>query len=99
EGSVRAYEVTPEEFGLASAAMKDIAGGDAVENASIVRAILTGEKSPRRDIVLMNAAAALMAAGKAANLTSGVALAAKSIDSGNAARKLDALVLFTNKNH
>ena len=96
EGSVRGYEVTPEEFGIKRAAMKDIAGGDALENASIVGAILAGEKSPRRDIVLMNAAAALVAAGKAANLSSGVALAAKSIDSGKAVQKLDALVSFTN---
>src|SRR6266536_4356238 len=96
EGSLRDYEVTPEEFGMKRTVMKDIAGGDAVENASIVRTILAGEQSPRRDIVLMNTAAALVAAGKAANLTSGVALAAKSIDSGNAAQKLDALVSFTN---
>jgi len=98
EGSVRAYEVTPEEFDMKRASLNDISGGDARENAGIVRAVLAGEKSPRRDIVLMNAAAALVAAGKGANMSAGVALAAKSIDSGAAAQKLDALVQFTNTN-
>src|SRR6266566_2588461 len=88
EGSVRAYEVTPEEFDMKRASLNDISGGDARENAGIVRAVLAGEKSPRRDIVLMNAAAALVAAGKGANMSAGVALAAKSIDSGAAAQKL-----------
>ena len=58
EGSVRSYEVEPEEFGMTRAALQEISGGDATENAAIIRAILTGEKSPRRDVVLLNAAAA-----------------------------------------
>lgn len=95
EGNVHSYEVTPEEFGLKSAPITALAGGDAPENARIIREILGGEKSPRRDVVLMNAAAALVAAGKAEHLKDAVGLAANSIDSGSASQKLDALVRFT----
>src|SRR5271169_5525012 len=95
DGSVRSYEVEPEEFGMARATLHDIAGGDATENAAIIRAVLGGEKSPRRDVVILNAAAALVAAGRADHLGSAVPLAAQSIDSGAAAGKLDALVQFT----
>jgi anthranilate phosphoribosyltransferase len=96
DGSVCTYEVTPEEFGMTRAGIADISGGDADANAGIIREVLTGEKSPRRDVVLLNAAAALVAAGKADHIESALPLAAKSIDSGAAARKLDALVRFTN---
>jgi anthranilate phosphoribosyltransferase len=95
EGTVRSYEVDPEEFGLQRAPLEAISGGDATENARIVREILGGATSPRRDVVLMNAAAALVAAGKADHLSTGVGIAAQSIDSGKAAEKLDALVRFT----
>jgi len=94
EGSVRTYEVEPEEFGMARATLEDISGGDATENAAIIRAVLHGEKSPRRNVVLLNSAAALVAAGKADHLAEALPLAAQSIDSGAAARKLDALVSF-----
>jgi len=96
EGTVRNYEVTPEEFGIKRARIEDLAGGGAAANAAIIREILTGKKSPRRDVVLLNAAAALVAAGKADHLVDAVAPAAQSIDSGAAAGKLDALVRFTN---
>jgi anthranilate phosphoribosyltransferase len=95
EGSVRSYEVEPEEFGMARATLQEIAGGDAGENAAIIRAILGGEKSPRRDVVLINTAAALVAAGRADRIADAVPLAAQSIDSGAAAGKLDALARFT----
>ena len=95
EGNVRTYEVTPEEFGIQRAQLEDISGGDAVANAAIIREILAGKKSPRRDIVLLNAAAALVAAGKADHLGDALPLAAQSIDSGAAPTKLDALVQFT----
>ena len=68
---------------------------DAGANASIIREILAGTKSPRRDIVLLNAAAALVAAGRADHLADALPLAAESIDSGAATEKLDALVKFT----
>src|SRR2546428_11064204 len=65
EGSVRTYEITPEEFGMKRASLEELAGVNAVENAGIVRRILSGEKSARRDVVLLNAAAAVVAAGVA----------------------------------
>jgi anthranilate phosphoribosyltransferase len=95
EGSVRSYEVEPEEFGMARATLQEISGGDARENAAIIRAVLDGEKSPRRDVVLINAAAALVAAGRADRIADAITLAAESIDSGAAAGKLEALARFT----
>ena len=95
EGSVRSYEVEPEEFGLARASLQEISGGDATENAAIIRAVLAGEKSARRDVVLLNAAAALVAAGKADHIAGALPLAIKSIDSGAASGRLNALVRFS----
>jgi anthranilate phosphoribosyltransferase len=95
DGAVRSYEIEPEEFGMTRATLRDIAGGDAPENAAIIRAVLSGEKSPRRDVVLLNSAAALVAAGEADHILQAVPLAARSIDSGAAAGKLNALVRFT----
>lgn len=95
EGLVRAFEVTPEEFGLERSPLEAIAGGDASENAAIVRQVLAGEKSARRDVVLLNAAAALVAAGEADVMEHAVPLAAQSIDSGAALNKLETLVRFT----
>ncbi len=98
EGSVRSYEVEPEEFGMARATLQEISGGDAVENAAIIRAVLSGEKSPRRNVVLLNSAAALVAAGRANHIGEAVPLAAQSIDSGAAAKKLEGLVRFASAN-
>ena len=95
EALVRSYQVEPEEFGMKSAALHEIAGGDATENAAIIRAILGGERSPRRDVVLLNSAAALVAAGRAEHIGNAIPLAAKSIDSGAAAGKLEALARFS----
>ncbi|HEY6369217.1 MAG TPA: anthranilate phosphoribosyltransferase [Candidatus Sulfotelmatobacter sp.] len=95
DGSVRSYEVEPEEFGMTRAPLHEISGGDATENAAIIRAILSGEKSPRRDVVLLNAAAALVAAGTADRIAEAVPLVVQSIDSGAAAGKLAALASFT----
>lgn len=96
EGAVRTYEVTPEEFGIKHSGLEAISGGDAAENAAIIRRVLEGDKSARRDVVLLNAAAALIAAGKADHFRDAIPLAAKSIDSGAAANKLEMLVRFTN---
>jgi anthranilate phosphoribosyltransferase len=93
----RVYEVTPEQFGLARAPLRAITGGDLKTNAGIIREILRGEKSPRRDVVLMNAAAALVAAGRADSLAEAMPLAVQSIDSGAAGTKLEKLVAFTNR--
>jgi len=96
EGLVHTSEISPEEFGMTRATLEEISGGaDAVENAVIVRSVLQGEKSPRRDVVLMNAAAAIVAAGKAGHLPDAASIAAESIDSGSAMNKLQALVQFT----
>src|SRR5205823_3988972 len=93
EGSVHTYEITPEEFGVSRAGVEEIAGGaDASENAAIVRNVLNGEKSVKRDVVVMNSAAAIVAAGKATHLPDAARLAAESIDSGAALKKLEALV-------
>jgi anthranilate phosphoribosyltransferase len=94
DGRVWSYEVTPEEFGLRRAPLEEIAGGDAAENAALIRGVLGGEKSARRDVVLLNAAAALVAAGRADAMAAAMPLAASSIDSGAARRKLEALVAF-----
>jgi len=95
EGKVRTYEVTPQEFGIKPARLEDISGGDAQANAVIITEILAGKKSSRGDVVLLNAAAALVAAGKADHLGDALPQAAQSIDSGAAAAKLKALVEFT----
>ncbi|MGA8201247.1 MAG: anthranilate phosphoribosyltransferase, partial [Candidatus Sulfotelmatobacter sp.] len=95
EGTVRTYEVDPEDFGLARATLQDISGGDAEENAAIIREVLSGKKSARRDVVLLNCAAALVAAGRVDHLRDGIPAAARAIDSGAAAAKLAELVRFT----
>lgn len=96
EGLVHTYEISPEEFGMPRAPLEAISGGaDAAENAAIVRTVLCGEKSAKRDVVLMNAAAAIVAAGKSAHLPDAAGIAAESIDSGSAVKKLEALVQFT----
>ncbi len=94
-GRVRTYVLTPEELGFARAPLEALRGGTAEENAQISVSILKGERSPRRDIVLMNAGAALVAAGLAETITDGVARAAESIDSGRAYERLEALRLRT----
>jgi anthranilate phosphoribosyltransferase len=95
DGIVRSYEVEPEDFGMARAALHDISGGDVAQNAAIIRALLRGEKSPRRDVVILNTAAALVASGRADHIAEAIPLAANSIDSGAAEGKLNALVEFS----
>jgi anthranilate phosphoribosyltransferase len=97
DGSVRTYEVDPEEFGMERTTLVDISGGDAAENAAIIREVLSGKKSPRRDVVLLNSAAALVAAGRVDHLADGIPFATHSIDSGAAAAKLTALASFTSQ--
>ena len=96
DGQVRTYEVTPEEFGIQRAPLEAISGGDAAANAGMIREILRGEKSARRDVVLLNAAATLVAAAKVDSIGEGIPLVAGSLDSGAAADKLEALVRFSN---
>jgi anthranilate phosphoribosyltransferase len=91
-GTISTFNISPKNAGLPQAKPEDLTGGDAAENAAHIRAVLEGRSGPLRDIVLLNAAAALLVAGKAKTLRDGVALAAKSIDSGKAKGVLEALV-------
>ena len=92
---VRPYEIHPRDVGLATAQTADLVGGDPAVNAGIIRGILAGEHGPRRDIVLVNAAAVIYTAGKARDLQEAVAVAAAALDSGAARQKLAALTELT----
>lgn len=96
-GVVSSYFITPEEFGLTRMARKEYAGGTPDENARITKDILQGRKSPKRDIVCLNAAPAMVAAQKARTLQEGYRLAQQTIDSGAAADKLERLIAYTQK--
>ena len=96
-GILSNYLLDPAEFSLALVPAKQFIGGTPQENAAITRDILQGRKGPKRDIVCLNAAPALVAGGKAANVHDGFLLAGKAIDSGAAAETLVRLIAFTNK--
>jgi len=98
KGSIRNYEVTPEEIGLSRAKADSLKGGSAKDNADLLRAILSGKKGAQRDIVLMNAAAALVAGDKVAAIGQGIALAGEAIDNGAALHKVEELIEFS-RNH
>jgi anthranilate phosphoribosyltransferase len=98
DGRVFTYDITPEQFFGHCADSADLTGGTPQENAEITRKILSGKKGPKRDIVLLNAAAALTIAGKAGDLKEGIRLAEQSIDTGSAMKKLESLVQFTQEN-
>ena len=97
EGELNTYDVAPEDLGLERATLAEIQGGDAHQNSEIILDVLKGERGPRRDIVLLNAAAAFVASSKAVDLRAGVGVAAESIDSGRALKKLEQLIEFTNQ--
>ena len=90
------YVITPEQFGLKRCEKQDLVGGTPAENAAITKAILAGEKGPKRDAVLMNAGAALYIGGKAESLAEGIRLAAELIDSGRAAETLEKVIEVSN---
>lgn len=96
DGKIRTFETTPEEVGLARATLAELRGGEPAENAEAIRQLLDGTKSPYRDIVLLNAAAGLVVAGKVETLKEGVGLAAGAIDSGAAKKALQRLVAVSN---
>jgi anthranilate phosphoribosyltransferase len=99
DGMIRTYDIAPEQFFGKPADPEELRGGTPVENAAITRAILSGdEQGPKRDVVVLNASAALVAAGLAPDLNSGIQLAKESIDGGAALQKLEALVRFTQEN-
>jgi anthranilate phosphoribosyltransferase len=95
EGMIRTYDISPEQYFGQCASPATLTGGDPAVNAVITRNVLNGGKGPCRDVVLINAAAALVVAGKTGQLNEGIQLAARAIDSGAATAKLDSLIRFT----
>ena len=96
DGKIEVFEVTPADAGLLPAKLSDLRGGDEKENAAAIRDVLAGKRTPLRDIAVLNAAAALIVADKAANLMDGAALAAHAIESGAARAALEKLVAISN---
>ena len=88
---VSSYRLEPEDFGLAKSPVSEISGGSVEENAQYVRDVLAGKAGPRRDVVVMNAAAGLVVSGRAGDWNDGAQQAAAAIDSGQAAAKLESL--------
>jgi anthranilate phosphoribosyltransferase len=95
--TVTTREIAPEDFGLPRAPAEALRGGEPETNARLLRQVLEGEKGPLRDVVLANASAALVAAGKATDFPQGAAQAAEALDSRTALQKLEALAAFTRK--
>lgn len=94
---IRLFTITPEEFSLVRCSMQELKGGDATANAIIIREVLDGAKGPKREVVLLNAAFALMAAGRCGTVAEGIALAADAIDSGAARGQVEKLAALTNQ--
>lgn len=92
---IETFQITPEEYGMKRAEPEDIRGGNAEKNAQIIRDILNGETGPKRDMVLLNAGAAFVAAGLDGDFGEGINRASEAIDSGRAKEKLQALITFT----
>jgi len=97
DGDVKIFEITPEEVGLPQASAADLKGGDGTHNGMALRLVLEGERNPYRDIALLNAAGALVVAGKAETLRDGIALGAEAIESGRAKAALDKLITVSNR--
>jgi len=98
EGAIRTYDLTPEQLLGRRAQPEALRGGNAATNAEITRRILAGEKGPPRDVVVVNAAAALVAAGACGEMAEGIGMAQAAIDAGQAADKLEALIRYTQAN-
>lgn len=96
DGTLTDYTISPEQFGLATAKKEDMVGGDPAENAAITKAILAGEKGPKRDAVVLNAGACIYIDGKAESLAEGIKKAQEVIDNGKAMEKLEAFIKATN---
>jgi anthranilate phosphoribosyltransferase len=97
DGTIANYQVEPEEVGLKRASLEAIQGGTPEKNAQILRRIFRGEAGPTRDVVLLNGAAVFMVAGKVSSLREGIQMARESIDSGQAMKKLEALIQFSQR--
>jgi anthranilate phosphoribosyltransferase len=96
DGDIRSFEITPEQAGLTRSNAADLKGGDAIENAEALKAVLDGTPSSFTDAALLTAAAALVVAGKSAGLKEGVAVARDAINSGRAAKTLAILIEVSN---
>lgn len=96
DGEISTFELTPSDFGVATVSLDAIRGGDGAVNAAALRDVLGGAKTAYRDVALCNAAASLIVAGKANDVTEGMHLASQSLDSGNAARALEKLIAISN---
>lgn len=96
-GKVLEYDITPEQFGLSRCNIDALRGGLKSENAAILKSVLSGKAGPKRDVVLLNSAAALLAADKVSYFEGGLQMAVESIDSGLAFEKLTKLIEFTSK--
>jgi anthranilate phosphoribosyltransferase len=96
KGEIRSFEVSPEDAGLPRCGADGLKGGDADANAIALQSVLDGMPSPYRDVALLNAAAALVVAGRARDLKEGVAIGANSIDSGAANARLKHLITVSN---
>ena len=98
DGFIRTYDISPEQYFGEQAEPADLLGGNPEENAQITRNILNGEKGPKRNVVLINAAAALVAAGQAEDFKQGIQMAETAIDDGTAAKKMEALIKYSQEN-
>jgi len=96
DGKVENFQIEPEDFGIWRSDIDSIRGGNKEENAAITLSVLCGEKGPKRDIILMNSAVALIAAGKSTDFKTAFSMAAASIDSGMALKKLEEVKKVTN---
>lgn len=96
DGQIRSFELTPDDFGVETVSLDAIRGGDGAVNAAALRDVLGGAKTPYRDVALCNAAASLIVAGKAKDVTEGMHLASQSLDTGSAARALETLITISN---
>ena len=94
-GEILEYTIAPEDFGIQKSKIEDIAGGDKVQNASLIKAVLNGEKGAKRDVVVLNSAVAIYVLGICENIKEGIKIAEKCIDDGRAYRKLEELVEFS----
>lgn len=99
DGQIRQFDLTPSDFGVPVAALGDLKGGDGFTNAAALRSVLGGAKNAYRDISLCNAAAALVVAGRAADIPEGMQIATRALDSGEAAAALDRLVAVSNEDN
>jgi anthranilate phosphoribosyltransferase len=95
DGDIETYYLNPENLGLPRAKLIDLAGGSVEDNAAITKALLVGANGPKRDVILFNTAAVLIAGGKASSFSEGLGLAAEAIDNGSAQRKLHQLIEFS----